>query len=290
MAPESPLPQHRTSRWIVTGEAACVMAAAALILIHVGRLMASSRWHDGWLILVVLAAWPAADFVSGLVHWLADTWGSERWPIVGQRFIRPFRVHHVNPQGMLQSGFFDTIGDSAFITIPILLMSLMIPLDSLFGRALSVFLVAFCFWGLPTNQIHYWAHMDQPPRWVAWLQRHRLILSPQHHAAHHRSPHHVHYCITTGWCNAMLDQSGFFRRIEWLIECLIGAKPRAEDELLGKDLHGGGQHLDGYASRDPDITVERDRPGLARGNGKPTCSSPFDKGEPGVTTVIDALE
>ena len=234
------LPQHQTSRWIVSGEVACVLVAAALMLIHVGRLIATSRWHDAWLIFAVLFAWPAADFVSGLVHWLADTWGSERWPIVGPRFIRPFRVHHVNPQGMLQSGFFDTIGDSALITIPILLAALFIPLEPVAGRAACTFLVAFCFWGVPTNQIHYWAHVDNPPRWVAWLQRYRLILSPEHHADHHRSPHDVHYCITTGWCNVLLDRARFFRGLEWLFERMTGVRPRAEDEALAKDLNSAG--------------------------------------------------
>ena len=31
----------------------------------------------------------AADLVSGIVHWTADTWGSEMMPVVGRRFLRP---------------------------------------------------------------------------------------------------------------------------------------------------------------------------------------------------------
>ena len=235
------VPQHRTSRWIITGEVVCVLAAAGLVLAHALRLAAAASLRDVWLLLVVLAAWPAADFASGIVHWLGDTWGSERWPFLGPRFIRPFRVHHVNPQGMLASRFFDTNGDSALVTIPILLAVLAIPLDHSFGRAAAAFLTAFCFWGMPTNQIHYWAHDQNPPRWVAWLQKRGLILSPEHHLRHHTSPFMIRYCITTGWCNALLDKIRFFPLVERGVQRVTGATPRSDDEEYAASLPVSGE-------------------------------------------------
>src|SRR5262245_2768342 len=220
--------QHRTSRAVITGEVISVLAAAGLLVLHGVRIgMTPAAWV-WWMPLVGLAAWPAADFVSGLVHWLADTWGSEQFPLLGSRFIRPFRVHHVNPRGMLDSGWLDTNGDTALVTIPILLAAFAIPLDVAWGRALAMFVTAFCFWGVPTNQIHYWAHSPQPPAWVAWLQRRRLILSPEQHAIHHASPFATHYCITTGWCNPLLAHLGFWRRLEGGVTALTGLKPRAD--------------------------------------------------------------
>jgi plasmanylethanolamine desaturase len=238
MKPASnPVPQHRSSPWIFAGAVFSVLTSAGLILTHAIRVTGSAHWTDLWLLLVVLAAWPAADFASGLVHWLGDTWGTERWPFLGPRFIRPFRVHHVNPQGMLESSFFDTNGDSALVTIPLLLAVFAIPLDGITGRASVTFLTAFCFWGMPTNQIHFWAHHSHPPRWVAWLQQRGLIISPEHHLRHHSSPFAIHYCITTGWCNTLLDRIRFFRVLELVVRRTTGAVPRCDDE----EYAGGGQ-------------------------------------------------
>ncbi|EMO25210.1 kua-ubiquitin conjugating enzyme hybrid localization domain protein, partial [Leptospira interrogans serovar Bataviae str. HAI135] len=50
--------------------------------------------------LVVLLSWLGADFLSGLVHFLGDSVGSENTPIFGPAFIFPFRDHHVDPKGI----------------------------------------------------------------------------------------------------------------------------------------------------------------------------------------------
>jgi ubiquitin-conjugating enzyme E2 variant len=123
------------------------------------------------------------------------------------------------------------------VTIPLLLAALAIPLDAAWGRAAAAFLAAFCFWGVPTNQIHYWAHMERPPALVAWLQRRRLILSPEHHRVHHASPFATHYCITTGWCNPLLARLGWWRMLETCATALTGVQPRADDERYVTDTH-----------------------------------------------------
>jgi ubiquitin-conjugating enzyme E2 variant len=210
-------------------EAACIATAAVLLLVHWLRLLANPAGISWWLLPFVVAGIAAADFVSGLIHWAADTWGSETMPIVGRRILRPFRVHHINPADFLRRQFLDTNGDVAAIVILFLVGMFWIPGSSV-GRTASAFLLGFCTVGLFTNQIHQWAHMRVPPRLVRFMQRCGLILSGDHHERHHRSPHVTDYCIATGWCNGLLNRLAFFRRLEQFVTLLTGLVPR-EDEI-----------------------------------------------------------
>ena len=83
-----------------------------------------------------------------------------------------------------------------------------------------------------TNQFHKWAHQTHPPRFVAWLQEKRLVLSSSHHAIHHTYPHDRYYCITVGWLNPWLERIRFFPRLERLITHYTGAIPRQDDMTL----------------------------------------------------------
>jgi ubiquitin-conjugating enzyme E2 variant len=96
----------------------------------------------------------------------------------------------------------------------------------------AVFAAAVGAWGLPTSQIHKWAHDPRPPRLARWLQRAGLILSPARHSRHHRFPFAGHYCITTGWCNPLLERLGFWKALERLVARLTGLKPRDDVDVV----------------------------------------------------------
>ena len=212
-------------------EAVCLVGAATLLVVNVIRLTGIADMLRWWVPLVAIAAALVADLTSGLVHWTADTWGRESMPVIGRRFLRPFRVHHINPDDFLVRDFIDCNGDVAMLTIPILVGALLMPLDSETGRVAAVALVAFSAIMLPTNQVHQWAHMPEPPRIIRWLQRMGLILGPDEHAKHHASPYVMNYCIATGWCNRALTRIDFFPTLERLITALTGAQPRADESL-----------------------------------------------------------
>lgn len=208
---------------------AAIGVAAALILAAGVRLVAHVDLVQWWVPVAWLAGMAAADFGSGLVHWGADTWGRATLPVVGPRFLVPFRVHHVNPDDFLRRRFLDANGDTAALTLPALTALLLMPLDSAGLQALGVCGLACCAFGAMTNQIHQWAHMARPPGVVRALQACGVLLRPADHAAHHASAYDRHYCITTGWCNGPLEASDFFRRLEAGVTWLTGLEPR-EDE------------------------------------------------------------
>src|SRR5262249_13362066 len=125
------LPKHDVMGPLTRGlEAASIAAALALLLLNAARFLGEPRLAAWWLPLALAARVLAADFASGIVHWTADTWGREPLPLLGVRFLRPFRIHHVNPDDLCERGFVDCNGDVALLVCPVLLGSWLLPLES----------------------------------------------------------------------------------------------------------------------------------------------------------------
>jgi hypothetical protein len=170
----------------------------------------------------------AADFISGFVHWLADTWGTPEWPIIGKALIRPFREHHVDQKEITRHDFIETNGNNCFISIPTAAGAALLPEGTVwFFCAALTFTMCLAIFG--TNQFHKWAHLDAPPRYVRALQRASLILPPDHHAVHHTPPYAKYYCITVGWLNEALFRLRFFQTLEKIVTRVTGLIPREDD-------------------------------------------------------------
>ncbi len=227
--PAESLPRHDDfsgSRRVI--EAACIAAAVILLLVHWARFFVDRASISWWSLAFVVVGIAAADFVSGLIHWAADTWGSETMPLVGRRILRPFRVHHVNPADFLRRQFLDTNGDVAAVVSLLVAGMFWLPAGGV-GQSARECLLGFCSVGLFTNQIHQWAHMPAPPSLVRLMQNCGLILSGARHERHHRPPHVTDYCIATGWCNGLLNRLEFFRRFEQMVTQITGVVPRQDE-------------------------------------------------------------
>ena len=216
-----------------TIEVVSLLAAGSLLLANIAHAFTAGLLLHWWAPLVVVTAGLAADLVSGLVHWTADTWFSETMPVLGRRFLRPFRVHHVNPDDFLKRDFVDCNGDVAMLNIPFLSLALLIP-DTTIGGAVSLALMTFSVVSLPTNQVHQLSHMPSPPALVSWLQRHGVILSSDAHGSHHRAPYVANYCIATGWCNRWLTAIDFFPTCERLVSRISGLQPRSDEQAFAE--------------------------------------------------------
>lgn len=207
------------------------LIAFALLAVRWALAIARHVPQHGWTMLgAALCASLLCDLASGILHWGADTWGSERWPIVGKALIAPFREHHVDPQAICRHDLLETNGANALVMLPVVGGAGWLAGHD-HGAAVSI---ATCFGvasllAVATNQIHKWAHCDEVPSAVGLLQRSGIILSRAAHAEHHRAPFDRAYCITHGWLNPLLTRLRFFRALEAIVTRTTGALPRRED-------------------------------------------------------------
>jgi hypothetical protein len=136
----------------------------------------------------VLAAYVLVDFLSGLYHLATD----RGWNTAGQ--VRMFQEHH---ETNTMSGF---DWQPSIVGFPAMLAGLWFA---------SPFLLASGALGILAQVPHYYAHRrsNSPAvhAIVRALQRLGLIITPQHHAAHHRGAFNRNFCIVSGWNNFWLN-------------------------------------------------------------------------------------
>lgn len=215
------------------------MVGTTCMVVWVGLRIAGSEHLSGWwLPLATLLGLFFADFMSGFVHWMFDTWGSVDTWLVGRLAIRTFRHHHVDKKAITRHDFIETNGHNFAIGLPFMAGTaayLYFARPTLFGVFFSTSMVVMVVFSAFTSQIHKWSHQDAAdvPKVVRLLQRARLVLSPEHHDVHHSAPYNRNYCITNGWLNGPLRTIRFFETLEAVISWTTGAVPREDD--IGKD-------------------------------------------------------
>jgi ubiquitin-conjugating enzyme E2 variant len=184
------------------------IGAFAVLAAAGGYRLAAHASAPGWVLaLAALGGWLAADLLSGLLHWAFDRFGSVRTPVLGRRFVRPFREHHSDECRIARHGFVETNGASCIAALPAAFATAVMPLSSPAWVLLQAGTLFTVLGVLGANQCHKWAHMERErvPRLVRLAQRWRLVLPPEEHRMHHQHPFDTHYCTANGWLNPLLN-------------------------------------------------------------------------------------
>lgn len=139
--------------------------------------------------LQVLVAYVFVDLLSGLYHLATD----RGFNVASQ--VRLFQDHH-------ETNTMDGFGwHHMLLAAPMLLAGVWLE---------SSFLIAAASFGILAQTPHYYAHRRSNSgavhAIVRLLQRTGLILTPQHHAAHHRGEFDRNFCILSGWNNWWLNR------------------------------------------------------------------------------------
>jgi plasmanylethanolamine desaturase len=212
-------------RLIEVAAIATVGVCGLALLWRMGAGFTALPWSTtAWAFtLAILLGYLMADFASGFVHWMGDTFGDEHTPVLGMSFVKPFRHHHVDPYDITRHDFIEVNGNNSIVLLMVLLPAVLFLPEP--DSALTFFLMAlttsFVFGIFMTNQFHKWSHMAERPRWMKVLQDAGVILSPEHHDVHHTAPFDTYYCITCGWMNPILQKLQFFERAERLVRGVL---------------------------------------------------------------------
>jgi ubiquitin-conjugating enzyme E2 variant len=211
----------RASEWLG------IILTFTMPILVIGNIQHDIEGPASWAMVAFAAfvGYLGADFLSGVVHWAGDRWGSEETFMLGPTIVKPFREHHVDEKAITRHGFVETNGNNCMGTTVILVFSLLLPEEGFLGLFCRTGAVSLSFGLFATNQFHKWSHLDTPPLPIRVLQRLHLILPVEHHAIHHRAPFDCYYCITTGWLNPLLQRIRFFEFLETSIERLTGVPP-----------------------------------------------------------------
>lgn len=163
-----------------------------------------------------------ADFLTGIVHWLEDTYGNPETKFlgIGKHIVIPNLVHHIRPRELTQGTWYSRIWTSAAF------LSILLAILWLLGwdHIMVYWVFGIAVWG---NEIHCWSHRSpkENGKVITFLQRYYIIQSPKHHGKHHFSPYAVHFCALTPYLNPILEFIRFWRILEVFFMILFGIKP-----------------------------------------------------------------
>lgn len=168
----------------------------------------------------VLAAYLAADFITGMFHWWEDRYGDPAWPVVGKLVVEPNILHHKTPTAFAKGNYFFRNWTTLVPTLGLAVVCYML------GNNFAALVFLFAS---QSNEIHCWAHV-KTNRLIRRLQRTGFLQSPRSHAVHHRRPYDQNYCVMTDFFNPLLTRIGFWVHLEAVVG-LFGIHPREERRI-----------------------------------------------------------
>src|SRR3989441_1080941 len=163
-----------------------------------------------------------ADFLSGLAHWIEDSYFSPQTPLIGST-IRKNVLHHSQPQAFVGNPWHVTIRSSLFWSVSTAVV--LYPFGFLGPMWVGALVLAVF-----ANQIHKWSHTNWAavPRIIRWFQASGVLQTPAHHKRHHGGGRDTHYCVVTNVLNPVLDGLRFWRALEAGVQWATGYGRRPE--------------------------------------------------------------
>ena len=189
----------------------CGILAFALLVGWSYYLLLSSRLESslGAMVVALPLAFYLADLLTGMIHWVCDSFGSAETPVWGPMLVGPFRRHHKDPLEITRITLAENLGSSSIAGFIALMLYPAVPVagDSWMDLFRSHLWLAVSVFAVVSNLFHRWSHIpaSRRPLWLSILQKYALVLPSHEHLVHHARPYRVNYCILCGWANPLTN-------------------------------------------------------------------------------------
>jgi hypothetical protein len=155
--------------------------------------------------IAFIGAYIVTDFVNGLVHMYMDN-NTNYTSWVGP-FVSAFHLHHSKPiyakRHPIKVYFYES--GTKFWLLAYLLVLAIFQKKLCLYYGLEFGLVCFGILSSVAEVSHYWCHnATRKNKIIRILQKYRILLSKQHHAAHHMSDN-THYAFLNGITDPLLN-------------------------------------------------------------------------------------
>lgn len=187
----------------------CLVISVMIVLLQVTTLLHLFQNYTGTnpliLMLTIIVTYIVTDFVNGLVHMYMDN-NTNYTSLVGP-FVSAFHLHHSKPiyakRHPIKVYFYESGTKFWLLIYLLILVGVQNKLSVNF--ALDVGFVCFGILSSVAEVSHYWCHnATKKNKIVRVLQKYRILLSKQHHAAHHISDN-THYAFLNGVTDPLLN-------------------------------------------------------------------------------------
>ena len=158
-----------------------------------------------YLIPSLIIAYILTDFINGLVHMYMDN-NTHYSSVVGP-FIAAFHLHHAKYSYQINHPlkvYFDGSGTKFWLLVYLFLL---VGIQSTFSlnTPFNTVLVAFGIFSSFAELSHYWCHnATEKNKLLLWLQKHHILLSKEHHKAHHQFDN-VQYAFLNGVTDPLIN-------------------------------------------------------------------------------------
>jgi hypothetical protein len=164
---------------------------------------------------------------SGVFHWLEDSYGDPRCPVLGLYVTRPNILHHFDPRHFVRTNtWFGRIRTLAILAV------LFISLANIFHFLSWQFLLCIVVM-VNANEIHKWSHCSafENGSLITALQSIGILQSSAQHARHHKGGKNTHYCVITNYLNPILEFVSFWRMLELALLLVLRIDKRPDPTL-----------------------------------------------------------